>query len=46
MLWAGSNDDFWAAYLREVMHDKNVDEGTTTGESYRVTDLGGDYVTL
>ena len=45
-LWKGSNDDFWAAYLTEVMNDTNVDENSTTGDSYRVTDLGGGNVTL
>ena len=45
-LWKGSNDDFWKAYLEEVKQDTNVDEDSTTGDNYRVTDLGGGYVTL
>lgn len=45
-LWDWSNDDFWYAYLTEVLGDTNVDEGSTTGDNYRVTDLGGSGVTL
>jgi hypothetical protein len=45
-LFNGSNDDFWVEYLKYVKGEKNVDEETTTGERYRVTDLGGSNVTL
>lgn len=45
-LWNGSNDDFWAQYLQYVMKDTNIDEDSTTGSQYRVTDLDGGAVTL
>ena len=45
-LWSGSNDDFWAEYLKYIYGQKDVDEGNTTGENVRITDLGGDYVTV
>ena len=45
-LFDWSNDDFWAAWLREVQGQKNVDEDSTTGENFRVVDLGGGAVTL
>jgi hypothetical protein len=34
------------SFLKYVKGEKNVDEETTTGERYRVTDLGGSNVTL
>ena len=45
-MWSGSNDDFWKAYLEEVLGDTNVDEDSTTGDNYRVQNLGGSNVTL
>ena len=45
-LWSGSNDDFWAAYLKEVLGETNVDEEHTSGENYRIRDLGGGNVTV
>ena len=45
-LWSGSNDDFWAQYLEYVMQDTNIDEDSTTGDNYRITDLGGGAVTI
>jgi hypothetical protein len=45
-LWSGSNDDFWAAYLREVLGETTVDEEHTSGENYRIRDLGGGNVTV
>jgi hypothetical protein len=38
-LWEGSNNDFWSAYIKEVV-------GGTEGEDYRVTDKGGGNVTV
>ena len=45
-LFSGSNDDFWAAYAKEVLGETEFDEGSTTGENYKFTDLGGGAVTL
>jgi hypothetical protein len=45
-LWSGSNDDFWAQYLRYVYNQENVDEGNTSGENVRIRDLGGSGVTV
>ena len=45
-LFSGSNDDFWKAYMEEVLGDTNVDEGSTTGDKYKMEDLGGSYVTM
>lgn len=45
-LFDGSNDDFWKAYMEEVLGDTNVDEDSTTGDKYKMEDLGGSYVTM
>jgi hypothetical protein len=45
-LWSGSNDDFWAEYLKHVYGQETVDVDNTTGENVRITDLYGDTVTV
>lgn len=45
-LWSGSNDDFWAQYLKYVYNQENIDEGNTSGENVRIRDLGGGAVTI
>ena len=45
-LWSGSNDDFWAQYLKYVYNQENIDEGNTSGENVRIRDLGGNGVTI
>jgi hypothetical protein len=45
-MFSGSNDDFWADYLKYVLNDTNVDEGKTQGDNYRIRDLGGGNVTV
>lgn len=45
-LWEGSNKDFWAAYLAEVLGDENIDPKTLEGDNYRITNTGGGAVTI
>jgi hypothetical protein len=45
-LWSGNDEDFWSAYIAEVLGDKIVDSSKAEGKNYRVVDLGGGDVSL